>query len=82
MPKIENEAELRAAGFDAPAGLLVQATVRPGLKILIGATQDPSFGLMTMVGSSGQMVELLSIQDRTRSRGLQDLRRKSCFSEV
>ncbi|NCD25882.1 MAG: CoA-binding protein [Deltaproteobacteria bacterium] len=69
--ELESEAELRAAharlldnvraaGFGAPEALLVQAMVRPGLEILIGATQDPSFGPMTMVGSGGQMVELLA----------------------
>lgn len=51
---------IRVAGFNEPEGLLIQPLVRPGLEILIGATQDPSFGPMTMVGSGGRLVELLA----------------------
>ncbi|NLY42361.1 MAG: CoA-binding protein, partial [Desulfovibrionales bacterium] len=49
-----------AAGLDLPEALLIQPMVLPGAEILIGATQDPSFGPMTMVGSGGRLVELLA----------------------
>ncbi|GAB1410089.1 acetate--CoA ligase family protein [Desulfovibrionales bacterium] len=51
---------IQAAGLDAPTALLIQPMVRPGAEILIGATQDPSFGPMTMVGSGGRLVELIA----------------------
>ena len=51
---------VRVAGVDCIDGILVQPMVRAGLEILIGATQDPGFGPMTMVGSGGRFVELLA----------------------
>ena len=51
---------VRAAGVTDIDGILIQPMVRPGLEVLIGATQDVSFGPMTMIGSGGRFVELLS----------------------
>lgn len=53
-------ANARTAGVEELDGILVQPMARPGLEVLIGATQDPSFGPMTMVGSGGKLVELLA----------------------
>lgn len=50
----------RAAGVEEVDGILVQPMVRPGLEVLIGATQDPGFGPMTMLGSGGKFVELMA----------------------
>lgn len=50
----------RAAGVHDLDGVLIQPMVKPGLEVLIGATQDPSFGPMTMIGSGGQFVELMA----------------------
>ena len=51
---------VRAAGVDEIDGILIQPMVTAGQEILIGATQDPSFGPMTMIGSGGRFVELLA----------------------
>jgi len=51
---------VRAAGVEDIDGILIQPMVKPGLEVLIGATQDPSFGPMTMVGSGGRFVELMA----------------------
>lgn len=51
---------VRAAGVREIDGLLIQPMVKPGLEVLIGATQDPGFGPMTMVGSGGRFVELMA----------------------
>ena len=51
---------VRAAGVDEIDGILIQPMVKAGQEILIGATQDPSFGPMTMIGSGGRFVELFA----------------------
>jgi 3-hydroxypropionyl-CoA synthetase (ADP-forming) len=51
---------VRAAGVSAVDGVLIQPMVKPGLEVLVGATQDPGFGPMTMVGSGGRFVELMA----------------------
>jgi 3-hydroxypropionyl-CoA synthetase (ADP-forming) len=51
---------VRAAGFSEIDGILIQPMVKAGQEILIGATQDPSFGPMTMIGSGGRFVELFA----------------------
>ena len=51
---------VQAAGVTEIDGILIQPMVKPGLEVLIGATQDPSFGPMTMIGSGGRFVELLA----------------------
>lgn len=51
---------VRTAGVERIDGVLIQPMVKAGLEILIGATQDPSFGPMTMIGSGGRFVELLA----------------------
>lgn len=52
-------ANAQRAGASDLAGILLQPMVHPGLEVLIGAMQDPSFGPVTMVGSGGKYVELL-----------------------
>lgn len=51
---------VQAAGVEEIDGILLQPMVKQGLEVLIGATQDPSFGPMTMVGSGGKFVELMA----------------------
>lgn len=51
---------VRTAGVGAIDGILIQPMVKAGQEILIGATQDPSFGPMTMIGSGGRFVELFA----------------------
>ena len=51
---------VRAAGVSEIDGILIQPMVKSGQEILIGATQDPSFGPMTMIGSGGRFVELFA----------------------
>ncbi len=48
----------RAAGAERIDGVVVQKLADPGFELLVGATQDPVFGPVTMVGSGGRFVEL------------------------
>ncbi len=48
----------RRAGAEELDGVLVQRMVEPGFELLIGATQDPCFGPVTMIGHGGRFVEL------------------------
>lgn len=40
-------------------GVSVQRMARPGIEVIVGATQDPQFGPVLMFGLGGVMVELL-----------------------
>jgi len=51
---------VRAAGVREIDGILIQPMVKSGHEVLIGATQDPGFGPMTMIGSGGRFVELMA----------------------
>jgi 3-hydroxypropionyl-CoA synthetase (ADP-forming) len=51
---------VRTAGVNELDGILIQPMVEPGHEVLIGATQDPGFGPMTMIGSGGRYVELMA----------------------
>jgi acetate---CoA ligase (ADP-forming) len=51
---------LAAAGVGFAAdGVVVEALVRGGLEVMIGAHRDPEFGAVIMIGSGGSMVEYL-----------------------
>jgi 3-hydroxypropionyl-CoA synthetase (ADP-forming) len=52
-------ANARKAGVKAVDGILVQRHEKPGFELLVGATQDPIFGPVTVVGHGGRYVELL-----------------------
>jgi len=49
---------VKQAGAGRPDGILVQKMADPGFELLVGATQDPGFGPVTMVGHGGRFVEL------------------------
>jgi acyl-CoA synthetase (NDP forming) len=46
------------AGAKEIENILVQKMVKQGFEVLVGATQDPCFGPVTMAGSGGRFVEL------------------------
>ncbi|HEX6971078.1 MAG TPA: acetate--CoA ligase family protein, partial [Limnochordia bacterium] len=51
---------LEAAGrLDAMAGVTVQPMVKDGVEVMIGVTEDPSFGPLVAFGLGGVTVELL-----------------------
>ena len=47
------------AAVDDPEGVLVQTFVPDGHEVLIGSTEDPTFGSLVVFGLGGVMVELL-----------------------
>ena len=56
MQRMRTEAQARGARID---GFLVEEMQPPGVEIAVGATRDPQFGPMLMVGLGGIFVEVL-----------------------
>jgi acetyl coenzyme A synthetase (ADP forming)-like protein len=64
---LQDEREVREAYFelesrlgDAMTGALVQQMVPGGVEVMLGATQDPTFGHVVAFGAGGTLVEVLS----------------------
>ncbi len=52
--------ELESRLGDAMTGALVQQMVPGGVEVMLGATQDPTFGHVVVFGAGGTLVEVLS----------------------
>lgn len=84
---IEGEAEVRAAYEEVrsavadPEGVLIQQMVRGGHEVLIGMTEDPSFGPLLAFGLGGIYVELLK-DVAFRTLPLTDLEASTMVKEV
>jgi acetate---CoA ligase (ADP-forming) len=52
--------ELQSRLGDAMTGALVQQMIPGGVEVMLGATQDPTFGHVVVFGAGGTLVEVLS----------------------
>jgi len=73
--------ELQSRLGDAMTGALVQQMVPGGVEVMLGATQDPTFGHVVVFGAGGTLVEVLS-DVAFRIHPLSDVDAEDIVSEV
>ncbi len=73
--------ELQSRLGDAMTGALVQQMVPGGVEVMLGATQDPTFGHVVVFGAGGTLVEVLS-DVAFRIHPLTDVDAEDVVSEV
>ncbi|HEV2720390.1 MAG TPA: GNAT family N-acetyltransferase [Thermoanaerobaculia bacterium] len=73
--------ELQSRLGDAMTGALVQQMVPGGVEVMLGATQDPTFGHVVVFGAGGTLVEVLS-DVAFRIHPLTDVDAEDIVSEV
>jgi acetyl coenzyme A synthetase (ADP forming)-like protein len=56
----ESYLELESRLGDAMTGALVQQMIPGGVEVMLGATQDPTFGHVVVFGAGGTLVEILA----------------------
>jgi acetyl coenzyme A synthetase (ADP forming)-like protein len=77
----ESYLELQSRLGDAMTGALVQQMIPGGVEVMLGATQDPTFGHVVVFGAGGTLVEVLS-DVAFRIHPLTDLDAEDMVSEV
>jgi len=85
---LQDEREVREAYLeiqsrlgDAMTGALVQQMIPGGVEVMLGATQDPTFGHVVVFGAGGTLVEVLS-DVAFRIHPLTDVDAEDMVSEV